>query len=214
VRGQALLADEDALGLLDDGAGVQRGLKLRGECRVLLAQHHGGDQQCRQVGEREQGELALGRPRAPRLRHHRDNADRVLVIRDGAGQHGAHAPAHRRLAEQRPPGLLDQVLGPDEHLVLEGRDARAFLMAQLEFFQVPQAVVRHRRVPQLVAGVGQHQARAVHGEDRVRGLHNLMHRVLDPHLAEPQLAQVMQGMADIVHRYIHPLAPPYPDISQ
>jgi hypothetical protein len=36
----------------------------------------------------------------------------------------------------------------------------------------------------VVIDVGQHQAGAVDGEDRVSGLDDVMHRVLDPHLTE------------------------------
>jgi hypothetical protein len=45
VRGDALLADEHALGLLDDGAGVQCCLQLGGQFGLLLAHHHGRDEQ-------------------------------------------------------------------------------------------------------------------------------------------------------------------------
>ena len=43
----------------------------------------------------------------------------------------------------------------------------------------------------------------VHGEDRVGGLHDVVHRILDPHLAEAQLAELVQRMAHILHRDAH-----------
>ena len=93
------------------------------------------------------------------------------------------------LAERRPAQLLGQVFGPYQLLVLEGRDARAFLVAYLELLQVPHPLVRDRRVEQMMIHVGQHQPGAVYVEDRVRGLDDLVHRILDPHLAEAQLAE-------------------------
>ena len=67
VRGQALLADQHALGLLDDGAGVQRVLQLTGQLGLLLAHHHAGDEQGGQVGEGQQRQLRLARPGMPVL---------------------------------------------------------------------------------------------------------------------------------------------------
>ena len=55
VRGQALLTDQHALGLLDDGPGVQRGLQLNGQFGLLLAHQHARDEQGGEVGERQQG---------------------------------------------------------------------------------------------------------------------------------------------------------------
>ncbi len=67
VRGQALLADQHALGLLDVGPGVQRVLQLTGQLGLLLAHHHAGDQQGGQVGEGQQRQLRLARPGMPVL---------------------------------------------------------------------------------------------------------------------------------------------------
>ncbi len=76
-------------------------------------------------------------------------------------------------------------------------------MAYLEFFQVPHTLVRYRGVQQVVVDVGQHQPGTVHIEDRMCGLDDLMHRVLDPHLAEPQLAELVQGVVHILDRDAH-----------
>ena len=76
-------------------------------------------------------------------------------------------------------------------------------MAYLQFFQVPHPLVRYRGVQQVVIDVGQHQPGTVHIEDRMRGLDDLMHRVLDPHLAEPQLAELVQRVAHILDRDAH-----------
>src|ERR1700689_4485853 len=111
------------------------------------------------------------------------------------------------LAERRPPQLLGEVLGPHELLILEGRDARTFLVEYLELFQMPHPVIGDRGVEQVVLDVGQHQAGAVDREDGVGGLDDVMHRVLDPHLAEAQLAQLVQRVAYIMHRDVHLPAP-------
>ena len=104
--GDALPADQHALGLLDDLPRVQRALKLDGELGLLLALHHAGDQQRGQVGEGEQRQLALGRPGPAVLRQHRDHPDGVLVVRQRAGQHGADLAIDGRGPELRPPAVL------------------------------------------------------------------------------------------------------------
>ena len=76
-------------------------------------------------------------------------------------------------------------------------------MAYLQLFQMPHALIRHRGVEQVVVDVGQHQAGAVHGEDRVSGLDDVAHGVLDPHFAEAQLAQLVQRLPYIMHRDAH-----------
>jgi len=58
-----------------------------------------------------------------------------------------------------------------------------------------------------LANVGQHQAGAIHGEDRVSGLDDVVHRVLDPHLAEAQFAELVQRMAYVMYRDAHLPAP-------
>src|SRR6202043_3614886 len=64
-------------------------------------------------------------------------------------------------------------------------------------------LVRDRRVAQVVLDVGQHQAGPVYGEDGVGGLDDLVHRLLDPHLAEAQPAELVQGTATIRRRDGH-----------
>jgi hypothetical protein len=98
---------------------------------------------------------------------------------------------------------VDQVFGTHQLLVIEGRDARTFLVAYLQFFQMPHPLVRYRDVQQMVIDVGQHQPGAVHIEDRVRGLDDLVHRLFDPHLSEPQLAELVQRTAHILYRDAH-----------
>jgi hypothetical protein len=110
-------------------------------------------------------------------------------------------------AEDRPPFLGRQVLGADQLLVLECRDARTFPVTYLELLEVPHALIGNGGVEQVVVDVGQHQAGAVHGEDRVRGLDDAVHRFLDPHLAETQLAELIQRVAHVVHRDAHLAAP-------
>jgi hypothetical protein len=68
-------------------------------------------------------------------------------------------------------------------------------------------LVRDRDVVQLVVGISEHQARAVYVKDRVSGLHDLMQRIFDTHLAEAQFAQLGQGLADVLWGYSHLFAP-------
>ena len=89
-------------------------------------------------------------------------------------------------------------------------DARTFLVTYLEFLEVPHPVVGNGGVQQVVVDVGQHQAGAVHGEDRVRGLDDVVHRLLDAHLAEAQLAELVQRVTHVVHRDAHLPAPECP----
>src|ERR1022692_1386362 len=56
-------------------------------------------------------------------------------------------------------------------------------------------------------GIGEHQARAVHVEDGMSGLHNLVHGILDGHLTEPQSAEFGQGPVQILQGHIHLLGP-------
>src|ERR1700759_4638205 len=76
-------------------------------------------------------------------------------------------------------------------------------MAYLEFLQMPHPLVRNRGVQQVVVDVGQHQPGTVDIEDCMRGLDDLMHRVIDPHLAEAELAELVQGLAYILYRDAH-----------
>jgi hypothetical protein len=76
-------------------------------------------------------------------------------------------------------------------------------MQDLEVFQVAEPFVGDRDVTQVVVDVGQHQARAVDVEDRVRGLDDLVQGILDPHLAEPQLPEFGQRPAHIVRGDLH-----------
>src|SRR6202012_3909298 len=137
------------------------------------------------------------------LREHGDDAHRILVVGDGAGQHGPDAASDRVRAELWPAVVPLQILGPDQLLLLKGRDARPLLVADLDLFQVAHAVIGYGRVQQVVVDVGQHQAGSVHGEDGVRGLDNLMHGVLDTHLAEAQPAEFVQRMTYVVYRDAH-----------
>src|ERR1022692_1326274 len=56
-------------------------------------------------------------------------------------------------------------------------------------------------------GIGEHQARAVHVEDGMSGMHNLVHGILDGHLTEPQSAEFGQGPVQILQGHIHLLGP-------
>ncbi len=94
-------ATQGALGLLDEDPGVQGPLELGGQLAALLALHGVGDGQGGQVGEGDQGQLALGRPGAHLGREHRHHPDGHLVVGDGAGQHGPQAPLDRGRAERR-----------------------------------------------------------------------------------------------------------------
>ena len=76
-------------------------------------------------------------------------------------------------------------------------------MAYLQLLQMPQPVVRYRHVPQLMLGVRQHQARSVDIKDRMSGLDDLTHGILDPHLTEAQLPEVGQGLVHIVQGHFH-----------
>jgi len=207
VCGKSLPTDEHTLGLLDDGPGIQRRLQLGGQFGLLFAKQHAGDEQRGQIGECEQRKFGLSRPGAAVFRQHRHHAHCVLVIGDGAGQHGPDPAGDGVLAERRPPVVLRQVFGPDQFLVLEGRDAGTFLVANLQFLQVAHAVVGYRGVQQVVIYIGQHQAGAIHGEDRVSGLDDVVHRVLHPHLTEAQFAELVQRVAHIVYRDAHLPAP-------
>ena len=60
--GDPVPGDQGALGLLDQDPGVQGPLELGGQLAALLALHGVGDGQGGQVGEGDQGQLALGRP--------------------------------------------------------------------------------------------------------------------------------------------------------
>jgi len=56
----------------------------------------------------------------------------------------------------------------------------------------------------MLLGVGQHEARAVHAEHRVGGAHDLVQRILDPHVPEAELAEFSQSrvyvvQGDVVH---------------
>ena len=64
--------------------------------------------------------------------------------------------------EGGPARVRDQILGADEHLVLERRDARALLVADLQLLQVPDPIVGDRGVTQVMLDVSQHQRGAVH----------------------------------------------------
>ena len=66
-----------------------------GQLGLLLAHHHARDEQGGQIGESQQGQLCLGRPGRLLLRQHRHHAHGILVVRDGAGQHGAHPAVDR-----------------------------------------------------------------------------------------------------------------------
>jgi hypothetical protein len=72
-------------------------------------------------------------------------------------------------------------------------------MTYLELLQVLHPVVGYRGVEQVMVDVGEHQAGAVHREDGMGGLDDVMHGVLDPHLPEAQLAELVQRMAHIMH---------------
>ncbi len=73
---------------------------------------------------------------------------------------------------------------------------------------MPHPGIGYRRIAQLVLSVGQHQAGAVDREDRVRGLDDLVHPFLDPHLPEPQPAELIQSMTHILRRNAHARSSP------
>jgi hypothetical protein len=52
-------------------------------------------------------------------------------------------------------------------------------------------------------GVRQHQAGSVDIKDRMSGLDDLMHGILDPHLTEAQFPELGQGLVHIVHGRFH-----------
>jgi hypothetical protein len=77
------------------------------------------------------------------------------------------------------------------------------MMAYLQLLQMLQPVVGHRHVPQPMLGVRQHQAGPVDVKDRMSGLDDLLHGVLDPHLAEAQLPELGQGLVHILQGHVH-----------
>ncbi len=50
----------------------------------------------------------------------------------------------------------------------------------------------------MLLGVGQHEARAVHAEHRVGGAHDLVQRILNPHVPKAELAEFVQSRAYVV----------------
>ena len=80
-------------------------------------------------------------------------------------------------------------------------------MVYLQLLQAAQPFAGYRGVAQVVLGISEHQARAVHVGDRMSGLNDLMHRILDAHLTEAQPAELGQGLAHIAQGELHLLGP-------
>ena len=76
-------------------------------------------------------------------------------------------------------------------------------MLDLQFLEVSDPLVGHGHVAQVVLVIGQHQPGAVDVEDGVRRADDLAHAVLHVHLAEAQLAELLEGAPYIVHRDRH-----------
>ena len=76
-------------------------------------------------------------------------------------------------------------------------------MLDLQLFQVREPIVGRGHAAQLLLGVGQHQARAVHVEHGVRGVHDLVQRVLDLHLPEAEPAQLAEGGSHVLEFCVH-----------
>ena len=124
-----------------------------------------------------------------------------------AGEHGADLPGDGGVAEQRPPAVVGQILDTDEFLGVERVDARPFLVLDLKLLQVTESRIRRSHAAQVMLGVGEHQARAVDVEHRVRGVHDLADRVLNLHLTEPQPAQLNESVPHVLQGHVHNHSP-------
>jgi hypothetical protein len=96
----------------------------------------------------------------------------------------------------------------DQLLVVEGVDAGALAVLDLELFQVPDALVGVGHVAQELVGVDQHQAGPVDGEQLVGALDDPAQGVVEVPGGVAQVAEVAQGLADLVGGHRHRQPPP------
>jgi hypothetical protein len=111
------------------------------------------------------------------------------------------------LAEPGPPAVVGEVFGADQFLDLESVYAGAFLVTDLQLFQMREPIVGRRDAAQVLVAVDQHQACPVNIEHRMRGVHDLAERVFYPHLPEAELAEFHEGLMHVMQGDIHQHGP-------
>jgi hypothetical protein len=118
----------------------------------------------------------------------------MLVVGNRDGQHRPQAPVDRGRAELGPTVLGGQVLGIDQGLAIEGIDAWALAVLDLQLLQVIDTLVGHGHVTQQLVGVDRHQPGSIDGKQLVGGIHDPAQGLIQIPGGIAQLVELPQGL--------------------
>ncbi|HEX9041863.1 MAG TPA: hypothetical protein VF838_12680 [Trebonia sp.] len=168
VRRNAQLSRHDALGLLDDGPGCQRGVQVADETAAGSVRRRVADRGAALRGEEKGGIVRGAAERAGPRAVERDRARRLLVGTQRQGQAAAESGLRGGPAERRPAGLRRCVVGPARLVVAQRLDDRAFRAAELQAVQGAQPLVGRGEGEPTVSGGNGHRRR-VSARDKLNG---------------------------------------------
>ncbi len=168
VRRNTQLGRHDALGLLDDGPGGQRGVQVADETAAGAVNRRVADRRAALRGEKKRRVVRGAAERAGPRPVERDRARRLLVGTQRQDQAAAESGFRGGPAERRPAGLRRRVVGPARLVVAQRLDDRAFPAAELQVVQDARSLVG-RGEGEPAVGRGDGHRRRVNARDELNG---------------------------------------------